>query len=81
MDAARRGTGNENLRLPIGKSIARAEGMDAARREECARAQDNAKKDSRPGFHKQDEVILPGRTVRVKSWLSAMLAKVLNSGS
>ena len=41
MDAARRGAGNENLRLPIGKLIAGAEGMDAARREKCARAQDN----------------------------------------
>ena len=60
MDAARRGAGNENLRLPISKLIARAKGMDAARRQECARAQDNAKKVSRPGFHKQDEVILPG---------------------
>ena len=48
MDAAGRGAGNENLRLAIGKLIARAKGMDAARREKCARAQDNAKKDSRP---------------------------------
>ncbi|HLW44138.1 MAG TPA: hypothetical protein VKS00_06580 [Candidatus Acidoferrales bacterium] len=67
MDAAGRGAGNENLCLPIGKLIARAKRMNAARRQEYARAQDNAKKDSRPRFHKQDEVILPGRSVRVKS--------------
>jgi hypothetical protein len=60
MDAAGRGAGNENLRLPIGKLIARAKGVDAARCQECARAQYNAKKVSRPGFRKQDEVILPG---------------------
>ena len=33
MDAARRGGGNENLRFAVGKLIARAEGVDAARRE------------------------------------------------
>jgi hypothetical protein len=66
MDASRRSSGDENLRLPIGKLKARAKGMDAARREKCPRAQDSADKYSRPYFRKQDEMILPGRRWLVK---------------
>jgi hypothetical protein len=46
MDAARRCARNENLRLTIGKVKARAQGLDAARREKCPRAEDSRKKDA-----------------------------------
>ncbi len=39
MNAAGRCPGNKNLRLPIGKLIARAKGLDAARGEKCPRAE------------------------------------------
>ncbi len=48
MDAAGRSAGNKDLRLPIGKLIAGAEGMDAARREECPRAEDSREKNTQP---------------------------------
>jgi hypothetical protein len=67
MDARRRRAGNENLRLAIGKLVARAKGLDAAGREKCAGAQGGGKKLWRQWFHVQDEVILPGQRLPVKS--------------
>jgi len=46
MDAVRGGAGNENLRLPIGKLIARAKGVNASRREKGPCAQGNGKQDA-----------------------------------
>src|ERR1700689_4962990 len=68
MDAAGRGAGNENLRLPAGKFVTGAQGVDASRREKCARAQDNRKGDARSRVRKQGDMILPGLMMRVKSW-------------
>jgi hypothetical protein len=75
MDAPRGSAGNENLRLPIGKLIARAEGMDAARGENCPRAQGNKKQYAQTCFYKQDGVILPGWRLPVKICVAAILAK------
>src|SRR4029077_14312255 len=68
MDPARGGRGNKNLRLPVGKLIAGAKGMDAARCEKCACAQSDTKKNSRSFLCKQGDLILPGPGARVKNW-------------
>jgi len=47
--------------------VARAKGLDAAGREKCAGAQGGGKKLWRQWFHVQDEVILPGQRLPVKS--------------
>jgi hypothetical protein len=68
MDAAWRCARNENLRLPVGKLKAGAQGLDAARREHCPRNKGNRKNNPQPYFRKQGETILPGLGVLVKSW-------------
>lgn len=67
MDAGRGRAGYEDLRLPAGKLIARAQWLDTARRENCARDQRGRKKNAQSCIGKQDEVILPGRKLPVKS--------------
>jgi len=81
MDAARRSRRNANFRLTIGKLVARAKRVDTARREKCPSAQGNRKKDAQPRFHKQDEVILPGRRLPVKIRLPTIFAMAFNSSS
>jgi len=81
MDAARRGARNTNLRLTIGKMETRAKGQAAARSEKCTSAQGSRTKNAQPSIRKQDEVILPGRRLPVKTCPSAILTKNLKSCS
>jgi hypothetical protein len=81
MDAAGRGSGNEDLRFAVGKLIARAKGVDAARREKCASSKDDRKIETRSLFHEQGDVILTGRGSLVKSCVAAILANELDCGS
>lgn len=48
MNAAGRRPGNKNLRLPIGKLIARAKGLDATRGEKCPSAEGGREKNAQP---------------------------------
>jgi hypothetical protein len=75
VNAALRRARNANLRLPIGKFIARAKGTHAARREKSPRGQGGRKNDSRAHFRKQDDVILPGRRLRVKSCVATITGR------
>src|SRR5580692_2634175 len=67
LDAARRLIRDAYFGLPIGKVIARAERMNAARREANARAERERQKETRDPARIQDEAILPTGGVQVKS--------------
>jgi hypothetical protein len=53
--------------------------MDAATREKCPHAQGGGKQDAQPSYRKQDEAILPGRRLGVKTYVSTIVAKDLDS--
>jgi hypothetical protein len=57
-----------NFSLAIDETEARTEGLHATRSQKCPCAKGGRKEDAEPRVLKQDEMILPGLAVRVKTW-------------
>jgi hypothetical protein len=66
--AARRIGHGANFSLAIDETEARAERLHATRSQKCPCAKGGWKEDAEPRVLKQDEMILPGLAMRVKTW-------------